>query len=279
MTQGYLDDALRGGPRNWAGLSLDALAFQAARLAGQGRWLLVVDAEDRAEQLVRGLRFFHPAAHLIEPLPADDGKPYDGFSPERWRVQQRMRALRRIELGGPVMVVASAPALLQRLPSRTEREKGTRVLEPGQELDRDDLVRWLADAGYLSAPMAELPGSFAVRGDVLDVWPSGTKAAVRVDFFDDEIESIRALEGTRSTGTMSRVLLLPAREERLDAEAAARAHEHLTPYAATNPCEDFAEVFAYFLRHKGRLPVRLRAKPAIAWKWRFIRSLAESAPV
>jgi hypothetical protein len=49
--------------------------------------------------------------------------------------------------------------------------------------------------------------------------------------------------------------------------------EHLTPYAATNPCEDFAEVFAYFLRHKGRLPLRLRGKPAIVWKWRFVASL------
>ena len=49
--------------------------------------------------------------------------------------------------------------------------------------------------------------------------------------------------------------------------------EHLTPYAATSPCEDFAETFHFYLRHKGRLPVRLRDKPAIARKWRFIASL------
>jgi hypothetical protein len=47
---------------------------------------------------------------------------------------------------------------------------------------------------------------------------------------------------------------------------------HLTEYAATNPCEDFAETFHFYLRHKGRLPVRLRGKSVIARKWEFIAS-------
>lgn len=50
---------------------------------------------------------------------------------------------------------------------------------------------------------------------------------------------------------------------------------HLTPYAATSPCEDFAETFHFYLRHKGRLPLRLHAKPEIARKWEFIGWLAE----
>lgn len=49
---------------------------------------------------------------------------------------------------------------------------------------------------------------------------------------------------------------------------------HLTPYAASKPCEDFAETFHFYLRHKGSLPLRLQAKPAIARKWAFIASLA-----
>ena len=49
---------------------------------------------------------------------------------------------------------------------------------------------------------------------------------------------------------------------------------HLTPYAAANPCEDFAETFHFYLRHKGRLPLRLQAKPVIARKWGFIASAA-----
>ena len=49
---------------------------------------------------------------------------------------------------------------------------------------------------------------------------------------------------------------------------------HLTRYAASSPCEDFAEVFHFYLKHKGRLPLRLRNKPAIVRKWEFVAGLA-----
>ena len=61
-----------------------------------------------------------------------------------------------------------------------------------------------------------------------------------------------------------------------DAVRAYDADHHLTRYAAVNPSEDFAEVFHYYLRHKGRLPVRLANKPAIARKWQFVKWLAGS---
>jgi len=51
---------------------------------------------------------------------------------------------------------------------------------------------------------------------------------------------------------------------------------HLTPYAATSPCEDFAETFHFYLRHKGRLPLRLQAKPVIVRKWKFIGRIAKA---
>lgn len=51
---------------------------------------------------------------------------------------------------------------------------------------------------------------------------------------------------------------------------------HLTHYAASMPCEDFAEVFHYYLRHRGRLPVRLAGKPIIVRKWQFVKWLAKS---
>jgi hypothetical protein len=54
------------------------------------------------------------------------------------------------------------------------------------------------------------------------------------------------------------------------------ADHHLTHYAAVNPCEDFAEVLHYYLRHKGRLPVRLTDKPRIVRKWQFVKWLAKS---
>ncbi len=186
---------------------------------------MLVDGDDRAERLARALAFFHPRPEVVSAFLADDGQLYDGFGPERGRVQRRLRTLQRVDVGGPCVVVASARASLQRVPDRSARKRGTLVLRPGQRIERDDLVRQLLDAGYLSAPTASISGSLAVRGDVVDIWPSGVGRPVRVDFFDDEVESIRALhpDHGRPTGTLSRVLLLPAREERMDADAIARA--------------------------------------------------------
>jgi transcription-repair coupling factor (superfamily II helicase) len=224
-----LDSAARLGNVGWAGLPLDALGFLIPRIDPDGRWLVVVDEPDRADQLLRALRFFHPKPEIVEGFVADDGRPYDGFSPERGRVQQRIRALQRVDVGGPVVVVASARAMLQRVPDVTTRSLGTRTISRGDTLDRDHLAHWLTDAGYLSVPSVESAGSFAVRGDVVDIWPAAMPAGVRLDFFDDEIEGLRALDPStgRPVAPRKRVLLLPAREERVDEAALTRLQEEL----------------------------------------------------
>lgn len=223
--RGYLDTIDPHAGRGWAGLPVDAVAFLVARHGPADRWLVVVDDEDRADQLLRAVQFFHPQPEVVCRFPADDGRAYDGFSPERARAQQRMRTLQRLDVGGPCVVVACARSLLQRVPDRATRKRGTRVVKVEDTLDRDDLVRWLTDAGYLSAPSAEVSGAFAIRGDVVDVWPSGAHHPVRIDFFDDEVESLRALhpDTLRPTRKQTRLLLLPAREERIDGAAQERA--------------------------------------------------------
>ncbi|MCA9570878.1 MAG: hypothetical protein KC656_23720, partial [Myxococcales bacterium] len=227
--QGYLDSAKDAEARGWAGLPLDAVAFLVAKHGAEDRWIVAVDDEDRAEQLARALAFFHPRPEVVCRFPADDGRPYDGFGAERSRVQDRLRTLQRLDVGGPIVIVACARSLLQRVPDAATRKRGTRVIAPGETLDRDDLVRWLGDCGYLSAPSAEVSGSFAVRGDVVDVWPSGVPRPVRIDFFDDEIEGLRSLDpdSGRPIAKLSRLLLLPAREERIDGPALDRMTAHL----------------------------------------------------
>lgn len=65
--------------------------------------------------------------------------------------------------------------------------------------------------------------------------------------------------------------------ESLDGVGNYRPDLYLTHYAATNPCEDFAETFQFYLRHKGRIPVRLKSKPEIVSKWSFIHWLSKQA--
>ncbi|HHO51859.1 MAG TPA: transcription-repair coupling factor [Deltaproteobacteria bacterium] len=227
MNQGTLADAgallARGG--SVAGLAGDALAFVLSTVAERGRWLVMVDDVDRAERLLRGLRFFHPKPSQIELFPADDNRPYDGFSPDRALARQRLKVLERIDRGRELVVIATARALLQRVPDRDTRLRGTRTLVRGERLEPEALAAWLTDAGYLATGHADMPGHFAVRGDVVDVWPASAKAPVRIDLFDDEIESLRRLDPStrRPARSIARITLLPAREERLDADALERA--------------------------------------------------------
>lgn len=225
----YLDGAAQLTGVGWAGLPLDSLGFLVSRLDPEGRWLIVVDEPDRADQVERAARFFHPRPEVVERFMADDGRVYDGFSPERTRAQRRIRALRRVSVGGPCVIVASARALLQNIPAPAVLAQGTRTVSVGDTLDRDALVGWLTDAGYLSTQTAEMAGAFAVRGDVVDIWPSAMTAPVRLDFFDDEIEGIRTLDAQsgRPVGPRKRVVLLPAREERVDDAALDRLQAEL----------------------------------------------------
>jgi transcription-repair coupling factor (superfamily II helicase) len=226
-----LDEAgsLRERGYAWAGLAGDALAFVLARVAASGRWLVVTDGEDRAERLVSGLRFFLDPER-VEPFPADDNRPYDGFSPDPAIPQQRIRTLERLDRASDLIVVAPARALLQRVPAPEVRRGSTLVLDTGARLDRDALVAHLVSAGYLGTTAADAPGRFAVRGDVVDVWPAGTRAPIRVDFFDEEIESLRRLDPhtLHAARPGRRVTLLPAAEERLDDAALTRALDELT---------------------------------------------------
>ncbi|MFK7929518.1 MAG: transcription-repair coupling factor, partial [Myxococcota bacterium] len=185
-------------------------------------------------KLLRALRFFHPRPGRVLHLPGDGGRPYDGFSPDPAHPRARLRALERVDRGTPVVVVAEATALLQRVPDAVARQRLRLVLRPDEVLDRDVLVRWLSNVGYFAAERAHEEGFFSVRGDVVDVWPARREQPLRIDFFDDEIESISVLDPAtwRSVGTKNQVVLLAAREEILDAEALERAATELARYSA-----------------------------------------------
>ncbi len=218
----------------WAGLGGDGLAFVLAGVAAEGRWLVVVDEPDRASALVRGLRFLHPDPDRVVHLAADDARPYDGFSPDPSGPRARLAALRQVDQGGDVVVVAPARALLQRVPARTFRDRLCLEVARGGILERDDLVRWLSDTGHLAAEHAQEEGFFAVRGDVVDVWPAGSRRPVRLDFFDDEVESLHTLDPRtwRTAAPLDRLVLLAPREELLDRDALEHASTALARYSA-----------------------------------------------
>jgi transcription-repair coupling factor (superfamily II helicase) len=125
-------------------------------------------------------------------------------------------------------VVTTSAALLQKvLP--VELLADSPELRPGQDHDPAQLASTLADLGYLGVGRVEDPGTFSRRGDLLDVWPTGCDRPVRLDFFDEELESIRRFDpgSQRTVDACDSVRLLPSREEVLSPKALQRAAQVL----------------------------------------------------
>jgi transcription-repair coupling factor (superfamily II helicase) len=142
----------------------------------------------------------------------------------------RLGALSELASGRPWdVLVTTAKALISRvIPSALLRDSGL-LLEVEQEVDVTRLTETLDALGYLRAPVVEDPGSFSVRGGLLDVWSADADAPVRIDFFGDFIMSLKVFdpESQRTSETVKELFVTPARETILTPEVVRRAREQL----------------------------------------------------
>ena len=108
---------------------------------------------------------------------------------------KRLRILRQFQgAERPKLVVTTIAALLQPTPSRAEIQAGARTVSIGDELDQEDFQQWLIDRGFERVTGIQLPGEFAVRGGILDLYPPDSEDPIRLEFFDTEVESIRKFD-------------------------------------------------------------------------------------
>ncbi len=140
--------------------------------------------------------------------------PYDRFSPHQDLISDRLSRLWRLPRESSGVTLIAAPTLLQRLPPPAFVAGQGMVLEVGQTLDREAYRRQLESAGYSLVSQVQQHGEYALRGGLIDVFPMGAEEPVRIDLFDDEIETLRHFdpESQRSTETVKEITLLPARE-------------------------------------------------------------------
>ena len=203
-----------------------------------GRGLLVLlpedadarDAADGASWLAGGER--------VALLPSRGVRPDSGLDPPPHLVGERARALDVLAAGG--LVCASAVALVEGLPPARERPAPLR-LAVGAEPGVDGLARALALAGYERVERVEERGHFAVRGGIVDVFPSTGREPLRIELFGDEIEAVRAFSPftQRALHAVADAVVYPAAERRADVaepslpgeegEGAAAAHELVPP--------------------------------------------------
>jgi len=190
-------------------------------VAGQLDGPLIVLATDprHADQLEEEVRFFAagdmPVLHFVE----WETLPWDSFSPHQDIVSQRLTVLSMLPTLERGIVITSAPGLLTRLPPVDYVAARTLKLTTGQTLSRQEFIDSLAAVGYLRVPQVTEHGEFAVRGSLLDIYPMGSGQPLRIDFFDDEIESLRYFDpdSQLSGDQTSAVSILPGREIPLDA--------------------------------------------------------------
>ena len=194
-----------------------ARALVTAGLAGltQRRPIvLAVPTSTEAERLAHDL-----AAYLgderVELFPAWETLPFERVSPGVETMGRRLRVLWRLRdhERAPDVVVASVRALVQRLGPHVEEVEPVRVT-PGQRVDRDDLVSELVAAGYRREEMVEHRGELAVRGSIVDVFPSTADRPVRIDLWGDEVDRLTefSVSDQRSTDDLPEALLFPCRE-------------------------------------------------------------------
>src|ERR1700761_5456319 len=225
--------ALRSGNNHisLAGLHPVAKALVAAYITHELRRpaYFVTDSNRRAESLAETLRFFagiFPGAlGGVTTLPAFDTLPWQAQSPHADILERRAATLFRLADGQISLVIAPIAAALWRYQDPYVYLSLARTLATDVETPLDELLLHLGSVGYTRTEMVELPGQFAVRGGIIDVFSPESSRPVRIELLGDTIESIRAFDPNtqRSTNPMERATLLPLTEFPRRAEVLQRA--------------------------------------------------------
>jgi transcription-repair coupling factor (superfamily II helicase) len=151
--------------------------------------LLAVPTGAEAERLVRDLGQFLGDGE-VELFPAWETLPFERVSPSFETMGRRLRVMWRLRSGTPpAVVVAPVRALVQRLGPHVEVVEPV-VVRPGDQVDRDELVARLVAGGYRREYQVEARGELAVRGSIVDVYPSTDDHQVRIDIWGDEVNRL-----------------------------------------------------------------------------------------
>jgi transcription-repair coupling factor (superfamily II helicase) len=206
----------------WRQLYGSAAALALAEAARSDERLYVVIAADARELERRSaeLRFFTANRVTVFTLPDWEVLPYDLFSPHPDITSERLRTLFALPRERSGCLIVAADTLIQRLAPPAYVQGRAFELTKGDRFALPTFRSRLIEAGYASVGQVTSPGEFAVRGSLLDVFPMGAAAPLRIDLFDDVIEGIRRFDPDtqRSLDSLERVRMLPAREMPLDAD-------------------------------------------------------------
>jgi len=229
--------ALARGRRRVSGLTSTARALYLPLFARAANVPVVIVVADNkaADALQIALRSGCELTGAVAPervlkLPAHDVLPFENLSPHPEVQEQRAATLWKMATGGASIVIAPVEAAAMKFFPAEYYANLARTLRRGEEIDIDALITHLTSVGYNAADIVEMPGQFTRRGGILDVYSPEVDRPVRVEFFGDEVDSIRKFdpESQRSSTPLDDAVLLPLTETPITERLLAAVHARLS---------------------------------------------------
>jgi transcription-repair coupling factor (superfamily II helicase) len=197
--------------------------------------IFIVNDNRAVEDFAPVLRGFCELTAACDPdsivsLPARDVLPYQNLSPHPELQEERATALWKIATGASSIVISPVAATAIRLHSRDYYENLARTIRRGESFDLESLLAHLNTVSYTSTDVVEMPGQYAVRGGILDVYSPEADRPLRIEFFGDEADSIRKFDpaSQRSSNPVDEALLLPLTETPVSEHLLGAIHTRLS---------------------------------------------------
>ncbi len=193
--QACVDSLSRQGTATFDSVYGSSCALLIAALAERFESLLVVVADDKAQDnLLDDLPTFY--SHSIGRFPACLQGATSSLTVDLEEYGERLRLVKALAAddADPV-IVASVPSLLQSVPSLDSIKGHSRRIKVGDQIELIEFQTWLLEQGFHETTAVELPGEFSTRGGIFDIFAPDWAGPVRIELFDDEVESMRQFDG------------------------------------------------------------------------------------
>jgi transcription-repair coupling factor (superfamily II helicase) len=239
----------------WAPPGRDAALLAEAAFEGDRGILHICQDDARLARMASALAFFAPDMAVLT-FPAWDCLPYDRVSPNSELVARRLDTLSILAArpAAPYVVLTTVSAVLQRVPPHAFFKDAVLRARPGEDLPQDRLNAYFTANGYQRTGTVREAGEYAVRGGIIDVFPPGTADPLRLDFFGDELESIRRFDAMtqRSLGDAPEIALLPVSEIPFDEDGRQRFRNgYREMFGAVDDSDPLYEAVSAGHRHAG----------------------------
>lgn len=185
-----------GSKIHWKGLSFSAKSICASQLAKQvpGNHLFVLSDKEEAAYFLNDLENLYPEEKNILFFPASYRAPYQFEETDNANVVLRSEVLEKINRGKNTWIVTYPKALFEKIPTQKKLVENTMKVQKGKTYSLDFMNELLMEYGFERVDFVYEPGQYAIRGGILDVFSFSNDQPFRVEFFGDEVDSIRSFD-------------------------------------------------------------------------------------